>query len=430
MIAGQMLYFIESNTRSATIIGVVGAGGIGLYLSEQIRVLEWRQVSFLILLILVSGRGDRLHFRPAARGDRRPSVGPAPDGARKTVVESAAGRATCSSRITPLDELTIAARRRAMGLARARARLSELAEPLTRRLADHGARDLKPVETGLVMLRGRAGGDGAPFNLGEATVTRAIVELPSGERGYAHILGRDAERARLAAIFDALWQEPDRRARRSRPRARADRRRGSPPSAPGRAPRPPRPGSTSSPSCAARTRHERARLRRSGVRIPGGVSSDPAGDGFAGTIVACGRGARAAGAASPRRRGGDLLTLADFETPLWIAPSLAAWGEAADYLAFHTGAPLAASPDKAAFALVDLERDASISRASRKGAPEYPDRSTTVVAQARSLARGPAMRICGPGVRGDGGTRLRADAGRLSRAMGGATARPFRSASI
>jgi len=52
--AGQILYYIESNTRSATIIGVVGAGGIGLHLSEQIRVLEWRQVSFLILLILIS----------------------------------------------------------------------------------------------------------------------------------------------------------------------------------------------------------------------------------------------------------------------------------------------------------------------------------------------------------------------------------------
>ena len=49
-----MLYFIESNTRSATIIGVVGAGGIGLHLAEQIRVLEWRQVSFIILLILVA----------------------------------------------------------------------------------------------------------------------------------------------------------------------------------------------------------------------------------------------------------------------------------------------------------------------------------------------------------------------------------------
>jgi phosphonate transport system permease protein len=54
VVAGQVLYFIESNTRSATIIGIVGAGGIGLQLAEQIRVLEWQKVSFLILMILVA----------------------------------------------------------------------------------------------------------------------------------------------------------------------------------------------------------------------------------------------------------------------------------------------------------------------------------------------------------------------------------------
>jgi len=54
VIAGQVLYFIESNTRSATIIGIVGSGGIGLQLAEQIRVLEWQKVSFLILMILVA----------------------------------------------------------------------------------------------------------------------------------------------------------------------------------------------------------------------------------------------------------------------------------------------------------------------------------------------------------------------------------------
>jgi phosphonate transport system permease protein len=54
VIAGQVLYFIESNIRSATIIGIVGAGGIGLQLAEQIRVLEWQKVSFLILMILVA----------------------------------------------------------------------------------------------------------------------------------------------------------------------------------------------------------------------------------------------------------------------------------------------------------------------------------------------------------------------------------------
>lgn len=50
----QVLYYFESNTRSATIIGIVGAGGIGLHLSEQIRVLEYQHVSALILMILIT----------------------------------------------------------------------------------------------------------------------------------------------------------------------------------------------------------------------------------------------------------------------------------------------------------------------------------------------------------------------------------------
>lgn len=54
IIAGQVLYYFESNTRSATIIGIVGAGGIGLHLSEQIRTLEWQRVSFIIAMVLVT----------------------------------------------------------------------------------------------------------------------------------------------------------------------------------------------------------------------------------------------------------------------------------------------------------------------------------------------------------------------------------------
>ena len=53
VIAGQVLYFFESNTRSGTIIGIVGAGGIGLHLAEQIRTLEWQAVSFLVIMILI-----------------------------------------------------------------------------------------------------------------------------------------------------------------------------------------------------------------------------------------------------------------------------------------------------------------------------------------------------------------------------------------
>ncbi|MBB3388592.1 alpha-D-ribose 1-methylphosphonate 5-triphosphate synthase subunit PhnG [Rhizobium sp. BK275] len=62
-------------------------------------------------------------------------------------------------------------------------------------------------ETGLVMVRGRIGGGGAPFNLGEVTVTRATVRLASGSVGHAQALGTNSEKARLSAIFDALWQE-------------------------------------------------------------------------------------------------------------------------------------------------------------------------------------------------------------------------------
>jgi phosphonate transport system permease protein len=54
VLISQCLYYFESNTRSATIIGIVGAGGIGLQLSEQIRTLEWQTVCFIIIMILVT----------------------------------------------------------------------------------------------------------------------------------------------------------------------------------------------------------------------------------------------------------------------------------------------------------------------------------------------------------------------------------------
>jgi alpha-D-ribose 1-methylphosphonate 5-triphosphate synthase subunit PhnG len=66
--------------------------------------------------------------------------------------------------------------------------------------------DLRAPENGLVMVRGRTGGDGAPFNLGEATVSRAAVRLASGEIGFGYVLGRDHEKAHLIALCDALIQ--------------------------------------------------------------------------------------------------------------------------------------------------------------------------------------------------------------------------------
>jgi alpha-D-ribose 1-methylphosphonate 5-triphosphate synthase subunit PhnG len=65
---------------------------------------------------------------------------------------------------------------------------------------------LRGPETGLVMIRGRQGGDGAPFNLGEMTVTRCTVRLEDGTLGHAYAAGRDARQAELAALVDAALQ--------------------------------------------------------------------------------------------------------------------------------------------------------------------------------------------------------------------------------
>ncbi len=66
--------------------------------------------------------------------------------------------------------------------------------------------DLREPENGLVMVRGRIGGDGAPFNLGEATISRAAVRLSTGEVGFGYVLGRDRQKARMIALCDALVQ--------------------------------------------------------------------------------------------------------------------------------------------------------------------------------------------------------------------------------
>ena len=70
---------------------------------------------------------------------------------------------------------------------------------------------LRRPETGLVMVRGRAGGSGQAFNLGEMTVTRCVLVTDDGTTGHAHVAGRDARHAELAAAFDALLQDETRR---------------------------------------------------------------------------------------------------------------------------------------------------------------------------------------------------------------------------
>jgi alpha-D-ribose 1-methylphosphonate 5-triphosphate synthase subunit PhnG len=88
------------------------------------------------------------------------------------------------------------------------------ADRLQALLADRGALPVHSVlrgpEDGLIMVRGRAGGGGAAFNLGEMTVTRCTVRTETGFIGHAYVAGREARRAELAALADALMQDPDR----------------------------------------------------------------------------------------------------------------------------------------------------------------------------------------------------------------------------
>lgn len=106
-----------------------------------------------------------------------------------------------------------AARQEALGVLShaAPARLAELWAQWADKLAYQRVRG---PETGLVMLRGRAGGGGQPFNLGEATVTRATVRLESGEIGHAWCLGRAGDKALVAACFDALFARDSARVER------------------------------------------------------------------------------------------------------------------------------------------------------------------------------------------------------------------------
>jgi len=101
------------------------------------------------------------------------------------------------------------ARQRWMGIL-ARAEPQEL-EACWQRLKQTGNlpayQILRHPEIGLTLLRGRVGGDGAPFNVGEMTVTRCSIRTESGVVGHAWIAGRRLIQAEQAAVIDALLQE-------------------------------------------------------------------------------------------------------------------------------------------------------------------------------------------------------------------------------
>lgn len=67
---------------------------------------------------------------------------------------------------------------------------------------------LRPAEVGSALIRGRAGGTGQRFNLGEMTVARCVVRLDDGTTGFGYVAGRNKRHAELAALFDALMQAP------------------------------------------------------------------------------------------------------------------------------------------------------------------------------------------------------------------------------
>lgn len=87
----------------------------------------------------------------------------------------------------------------------AKARPSDLL-PLWAQVNAPPATTLRPPETGMVMVRGRTGGAGDAFNLGEMTVTRCAVRLASGETGIGYVSGRDKRHAHAAAVLDAMMQ--------------------------------------------------------------------------------------------------------------------------------------------------------------------------------------------------------------------------------
>ena len=109
--------------------------------------------------------------------------------------------------MTNQTEIETAARQEWMGLL-ARAP-EEIMLALWNGLSDRPHFDwLRRPEVGGVMVRGRAGSTGAPFNLGEMTVTRCSVVLDDGTVGHGYVQGRSKPKAEAAALIDAMMQTP------------------------------------------------------------------------------------------------------------------------------------------------------------------------------------------------------------------------------
>ncbi|ARQ02507.1 phosphonate C-P lyase system protein PhnH [Pseudorhodoplanes sinuspersici] len=95
-----------------------------------------------------------------------------------------------------------------------------------------------------------------------------------------------------------------------------------------------------------------------------------------------------------------ILTLLDYETPVWLDAALADANDVSLWLRFHTGAPITHDPQQAAFALIADAANAPDFMGFALGAPDYPDRSTTLILQVESLSSGPSIALKGPGIDG------------------------------
>jgi alpha-D-ribose 1-methylphosphonate 5-triphosphate synthase subunit PhnH len=97
-----------------------------------------------------------------------------------------------------------------------------------------------------------------------------------------------------------------------------------------------------------------------------------------------------------------LLTLADQDTPIWLADSLGGAEGVEPFVAFHTGAPVVREPDRAMFAFATSAAELPRFDAFGLGTQEYPDRSTTIVLAVPALTGGEPLITRGPGIKDHG----------------------------
>ena len=258
---------------------------------------------------------------------------------------------------------------------------------------------VRAPEPGLVMARGRIGGGGAPFNLGEVTVTRAVVRIESGEVGFGHVLGRDTARALLVAKLDALWQSRRYRAvveTRDRAGQPAHRRRGCRDAPQDR-------------------RHPRQLLHprpRRGRMIPAeallGGFADPVFESqsvFRGVLTALSRPGqhrrpcrlRRRPVAARRRRRRHRRRARRRHDSVWLDAALSG-GRPRLGRVPHRRADRFGSGKSSLRADRRPARDAGFADFAQ-GTAEYPDRSATLILQVESFDGGPELVLKGPGIK-------------------------------